>query len=169
MCGIAGCIGEHPEVITRMTRALMHRGPDGHDIYCGHGISLGHARLAILDPSPAGAQPMWSEDGTVGIVFNGEIFNFRALAQARGFSCRTRTDTEVLLHLYSSDRYDFLRSVRGMYALAIYDTKTRELILARDSSGIKPLYTRFIEGHLAFASEVRALLKAVPEKLPIDY
>lgn len=169
MCGIAGYTSEHPEIIARMTKALMHRGPDGHATYVGNGISLGHARLAILDPSPAGAQPMWSADGTVVMVYNGEVFNFREIARARGFTCRTGSDTEVLLHLFAADREDFLRSVRGMYALAVYDTKTRDLWLARDSSGIKPLYTRIIQRDVAFASEVRALLHASDDRPDIDY
>lgn len=169
MCGIAGCIGEHEGTIARMTQALVHRGPDGHATYVGHGVSLGHARLAILDPSPAANQPMWDNERQVVIVFNGEIFNYREIAKARGFTCRTGSDTEVLLHLFKADGANFLQSVRGMYALAIYDTRSRELWLARDPSGIKPLYTRVIGNEWYFASEVRSLLQASTSKPEINY
>jgi asparagine synthase (glutamine-hydrolysing) len=169
MCGIAGCIGEHPEVIANMTAALVHRGPDGNATYTGNGISLGHARLAILDPSPAADQPMWSADGNTVMVFNGEIFNYREIAKTRGFHCKTGSDTEVLLHLFQADGADFLRNVRGMYALAVYDKRTRELWLARDHSGIKPLYIRTVRNELYFASEVRALLQANSAKPELNY
>lgn len=168
MCGIAGCIGEHPDVIERMTQALWHRGPDGHATYVGQGVSLGHARLAILDPSPAANQPMWSADRRYVIVFNGEIFNYRELAKRRSFTCRTGSDTEVLLHLFAADGAEFLRQVRGMYALAVYDTQARELWLARDCSGIKPLYIRTVKHEMHFASEVRALLQAGASRPELD-
>ena len=100
MCGIAGCFGEQPDVIERMTAALIHRGPDGNAVTITHGASLGHARLAILDPRPEGDQPMWNEQHTIVIVYNGEIFNYRELREREGFHCKTGTDTEVILKMY---------------------------------------------------------------------
>ncbi len=163
MCGIAGMSGEHEQAMKQMTRALKHRGPDGDAIVIAQGASLGHARLAILDPRPVGDQPMWNEDHTIAIVFNGEIFNYRELRAQEQFSCKTETDTEVVLKLYERHGPRFVRKLRGMFAFGIYDTRTRTFVLARDTSGIKPLYVTH-EGGLAFASEMRALLTVFPAK-----
>lgn len=151
-----------------MTAALVHRGPDGNAVHVGGGASLGHARLAILDPRPEGDQPMWNEAKTACIIYNGEIFNYRRLRDEEGMTCRTGTDTEVLLKLY--DRYGmaFLPRLQGMFAFGLYDTRTRTWYVARDTSGIKPLYVATIDGQLHFASEMRSLLTAFPTKPAIN-
>ncbi len=168
MCGIAGFSGENREQIERMTRCLVHRGPDGNAVWTGQGASLGHARLAILDPRPEGDQPMWNENKTIAIVYNGEIFNYRTLREEEKFSCRTTTDTEVLLKLYERHGMKFLPRLRGMFAMGIYDTRDHSWHLARDTSGIKPLYVAYPEKQLAFASEVRSLASALPQKPAIN-
>ncbi len=164
MCGIAGFIGEDTQKIERMLAALVHRGPDGNAVYTGANISFGHARLAILDPTPIGDQPMWNDSGSVVIVYNGEIFNYRELKSAEKFDCKTGTDTEVLLKLYDRYGIEFLSKLRGMFAFGLYDTRKQTLFLARDSSGIKPLFIAHVDGKLHFASEMRSLLKAFPVK-----
>lgn len=162
MCGIAGFIGEEREKIERMTQALVHRGPDGNAVHIGSGISFGHARLAILDPSPAGNQPMWNKEKTVCIVYNGEIFNYRRLRE--GMTCRTGTDTEVLLTLFQKHGIDFVKKLHGMFAFALFDTKNHTLFLARDESGIKPLYVSYQDGVPHFASEMRSLMTGLKKK-----
>jgi asparagine synthase (glutamine-hydrolysing) len=168
MCGIAGFIGEDQGKIAKMTQCLVHRGPDGNALWTGEGASLGHARLAILDPSPLGNQPMWNESKTVVIVYNGEIFNYRRLRDAEGLRCKTGSDTEVILKLYEKYGMDFIPRLLGMFALAIYDTRTQTLHIARDCSGIKPLYLTYVGGKPHFASEMRTLLSVLPAKPPID-
>ncbi len=168
MCGIAGFIGEDRDKIARMTACLVHRGPDGNAVWTGNGASLGHARLAILDPTPQGDQPMWNESETIVIVFNGEIFNYRRLREAEGLICKTGTDTEVLLKLYEKRGIDFVKQLLGMFAFAIYDTRTRTLHLARDESGIKPLYLTYVNGLPHFASEMRSLMSALAQKPAIN-
>lgn len=164
MCGIAGFVGEDQERIDGMLKALLHRGPDGNATLLTHGSSLGHARLSILDPSPLGAQPMWNDGKTAVIVFNGEIYNYRALKEAERFDCKSGSDTEVLLKLYDRYGIDFVRLLRGMFAFGLYDTRTRTWFVVRDQSGIKPLFISTSGGTLHFASEMRALMNALPEK-----
>lgn len=168
MCGIAGFIGEDRGKIERMTACLIHRGPDGNAVWTGNGASLGQARLAILDPTPAGAQPMWNDAKTIVITYNGEIFNYRRLRESEGLTCRTGTDTEVLLKLYEKYGIDFVRKLHGMFAFAIYDTRTKTLHLSRDQSGIKPLYLTYVGGVPHFASEMRSLISALPQKPAIN-
>jgi asparagine synthase (glutamine-hydrolysing) len=141
---------------------MFHRGPDAQGIRSWPVATLLHTRLSIIDLSPSGAQPMANEDGTVWTVFNGEIYNHRELRrnlEARGHVFKGQSDTEVLPHLFEEKGLDFANDLRGMFALAIYDTKTHTLILARDRFGIKPLFYAPGEDRLAFASEIRALLK----------
>ncbi len=164
MCGITGFTGEDQARIDRMTNALVHRGPDGNRTLVTHGVSLGHARLAILDPSPAGDQPMWNEAKTVVIVYNGEIFNYRELKAAEHMNCRTGTDTEVILKLYEKYGIDCVKLLRGMFAFGLYDTRTKTWHLARDGSGIKPLFLSTVDGNLHFASEMRSLMVGLPKK-----
>lgn len=168
MCGIAAFIGEDREKISRMTQSLVHRGPDGNAVWTGNGISLGHARLAILDPSPLGNQPMWNAGKTVVIVFNGEIFNYRRLREAEALQCTTGTDTEVILKLYEKDGIDCVQKLLGMFAFALYDKRTQTLHIARDQSGIKPLYLTYVDQKPHVASEMRALMKALPAKPAIN-
>jgi asparagine synthase (glutamine-hydrolysing) len=168
MCGIAGFIGEDRGRIERMTAALVHRGPDGNACHAGNGVSLGHARLAILDPRPEGNQPMWNDARTVAIVYNGEIFNYRELQKQFDFHCKTGTDTEILLKLYEKEGIGFVRRLRGMFAFGLFDSTKRTLFLVRDPSGIKPLYVTYENGNPLFASEMRALMRGMRSKPPLD-
>jgi asparagine synthase (glutamine-hydrolysing) len=164
MCGIAGWLGHLADseiYATQMQRALHHRGPDGHGAQLWEEAGLVHTRLSILDLSFNGQQPMSNENGTVWTVFNGEIYNHRDLRrdlESRGHVFKGRSDSEVLPHLYEEDGAEFVGRLRGMFALAVYDTKTRTLMLTRDRFGIKPLFYAPIKDRLAFASEIRALL-----------
>ncbi len=152
----------------RVVAALRHRGPDGIAVDVTEGATLGHARLAILDPRPEGGQPMWNDRKTVVIVFNGEIFNYRQLKEKFGLQCKTGTDTEVLLHLYDREGIGFVKRLIGMFAFGLYDVEKRTWYVVRDPSGIKPLYVSFPNNELHFASEMRALMAALPEKPNID-
>ncbi|MFN0135191.1 MAG: asparagine synthase (glutamine-hydrolyzing) [Phycisphaerae bacterium] len=173
MCGICGYVGDHqPELLTRMATTIAHRGPDdvGSWTDAAGQCGLGQRRLSIIDLSPLGHQPMSNEDGTVWITFNGEIYNYPELREqliARGHSFRSHTDTEVLVHLFEDHGADMLRRLNGMFAFAIWDTKKRELLLARDHAGVKPLYYWTDGKRLFFASEVKALLQVpgVPREI----
>jgi len=173
VCGICGYVGDHqPELLEAMCAAMAHRGPDDQGRWTDEAaaVGLGHRRLSIIDLSPAGHQPMSNEDGTVWISYNGELYNFqehRPRLEARGHRFVSQTDTEVLVHLYEEEGPDFLQSLNGMFAIAIWDARRRQLLLARDHAGIKPLYYWERGGRLYFASEIRALLKApgVPRAL----
>ena len=163
MCGIAGFFGEGDRTdIARMTRALAHRGPDGEGLYVDAqaGVCLGHRRLAIVDPE-GGQQPMWNADQSIGVVFNGEIYNhreLRAALEARGARFRSdHSDTEVLVHGYAEWGEDLPARLNGMFAFAIYDRARRRIFLARDRFGEKPLYYYVAPGVFAFASELSAL------------
>jgi asparagine synthase (glutamine-hydrolysing) len=176
MCGICGYVGDHrPELLEPMCTAMVHRGPDDagtwHD--AGSGVGLGHRRLSIIDLSPAGHQPMSNEDGTVWISYNGEVYNFQEHREgllARGHVFRSRSDTEVLVHLYEEKGPDFLDQLNGIFALAIWDSQRKQLLLARDHAGIKPLYYWQDGRRLFFASEIKALLRIpeVPRELNAD-
>jgi asparagine synthase (glutamine-hydrolysing) len=168
MCGIGGKLYFDParpverDVLERMNAAQAHRGPDDAGILCQGAIGLAHRRLSIIDLSPAGHQPMANEDGTIWIVFNGEIYNFQELRSrlaGRGHRFRSHTDTEVILHLYEEHGVHCLQSLRGMFAFAIWDAPRRQLFLARDRLGKKPLcYQRDAEA-FRFASEAKAILQ----------
>jgi asparagine synthase (glutamine-hydrolysing) len=150
------------DVLERMNRVLAHRGPDDAGIMCAGPVGLAHRRLSIIDVSPAGHQPMTNEDGTIWIVFNGEIYNFQDLRpdlERRGHRFRSRSDTEVILHLYEEHGTDCLRFFRGMFAFAIWDGLRRQLFLARDRLGKKPLCYQQDAGAFRFASEVKAVLQ----------
>jgi asparagine synthase (glutamine-hydrolysing) len=145
-----------------MVKALYHRGPDAHGIKSWSEASLVHTRLSIIDLSPAGAQPIGNQNGTIWCAFNGEIYNhheLRRVLEAKGHVFRGRADSEVLPHLYEEEGPDFTVKLRGMFALAIYDTRARRLLLARDRFGIKPLFFAPRRDRLAFASEIPALLE----------
>ena len=166
MCGIAGVAARGgvpaPEVLERMRDALAHRGPDGRGAWTSpdRAVALLHRRLAILDLSPAGAQPMADGAGNV-LSFNGEIYNFAALRrelEARGHAFHTGTDTEVLLAAYRAWGTACLERLQGMFAFALWDPAARRLFLARDRAGEKPLFVHHAPGRLAFASELKALL-----------
>ena len=165
MCGIAGWLGASADGENSaggMVRALHHRGPDASGIKSWAEATLVHTQLSIIDLTPAGAQPMANEDGTVWTVFNGEIYNhgeLRRNLEKQGHVFRGHSDTEVLPHLYEEEGLDFVKKLRGMFALAIYDTRRQILMLARDRFGIKPLFYAPSKDRLAFASEIRALLE----------
>lgn len=163
MCGIAGWLGRtraaEPDR-DAILAALRHRGPDGGSANDVGEATLLHTRLRIIDVSPAGDQPMPNERHTVWTVFNGEIYNHRELRaelEAKGHVFRGRSDTEVLPHLYEEHGERFVERLRGMFSVAIFDTETRRLVLARDRFGIKPLFYAEAGGRLAFASELNAL------------
>ena len=168
MCGIAGFVSTPGlseavahQAVRRMTARMSRRGPDAEGLWSGKGIVLGHRRLAILDLDARANQPMLSADGRYAVVFNGEIYNFRELRQeleADGVAFRTTSDTEVLLALFAREGERMLPRLRGMFAFAIWDTRSRELFLARDPYGIKPLYYTQTKDGLLFASQVKALL-----------
>jgi asparagine synthase (glutamine-hydrolysing) len=170
MCGIAGIASPQPdraiaEVCTTMRDAMAHRGPDDAGTYLNDDrcVALGSRRLAIIDLSPAGHQPMLSPDGRLAIVFNGEIYNYRELRAdlvGRGQRLVSDSDTEVILHLYRERGADCLTQLNGMFGLALWDASTQRLLLARDRLGKKPLvYAHLTDGSLAFASEFQALLR----------
>ena len=159
MCGICGIIGSPSEagVIERMTRSLSHRGPDFQDTWRAPGVELGHTRLAILDLSAAGNQPMTLGDLT--LTYNGEIYNYRELRKGLDGPFRSHGDTEVLLHLYAQHGKACVQQLRGMFAFAVWDTRHRRLFAARDRLGMKPFYYRVLPDGIAFASEIKALLE----------
>ncbi|HEY5659970.1 MAG TPA: asparagine synthase (glutamine-hydrolyzing) [Gaiellaceae bacterium] len=163
MCGICGVVSANGSVdrerVARMSATLVHRGPDSAgDVVDGPAV-LAARRLSIIDLE-TGDQPIANEDGTLHVVQNGELYNYRELRrelERAGHTFRTRGDTEVLLHLYEQYGDGFAERLRGMFAVAIWDAPRRRLVLARDRFGVKPLYYRHVDGELAFASELRAL------------
>lgn len=167
MCGIVGLVHENPEQLAPMTmamrNALIHRGPDdsGMEVWPASGVGLGNTRLSIIDLSPAGHQPMSNEDGAIWIVYNGEVYNYARLKRRledRGHSFRSNSDTETIIHAYEEWGVDSLSMLRGMYAFGLWDAKAKQLLLARDRMGIKPLFYYWDERTFAFASEIKALL-----------
>jgi len=165
VCGIAGFLARREidalPLVAAMTDCLAHRGPDDQAVASMSGLTLGHRRLSILDPSPAGRQPMSTPDGCLSIVHNGEIYNFLELAaelKAAGHTLRTSTDTEVILEAYREWGPECVRRFNGMWALALWDADERTLFLSRDRLGVKPLYYTDTPAGFAFASEIKALL-----------
>lgn len=176
MCGIAGWLASDPQApvgrttIARMLATLVHRGPDGEGVFTAPGIALGTRRLAIVDLAH-GDQPLANEDGRVVVVCNGEIYDApetRARLAAAGHVLRTRSDVEVIPHLYEEHGLDFLRHLRGMFALALWDAARRRLVLATDRFAMKPLCFREDARGLAFASEAKAILAATGESARVD-
>ncbi|MBW6451259.1 MAG: asparagine synthase (glutamine-hydrolyzing) [DPANN group archaeon] len=172
MCGICGFNFEDKTLLKEMCKTLQKRGPDGYGRYINKNISLGHRRLSIIDLSTNGKQPMSNEDETIWITFNGEIYNYKELRHKlvkKGHKFKSNSDTEVIIHLYeeftktnlNSEKNikTFLNSLNGIFAFAIWDSKKKELILARDNIGIKPLYYYFVDGLFIFASEIKAINK----------
>src|SRR4051812_23391175 len=167
MCGICGLAATRSEevpldlpTIRRMTDAIVHRGPDDDGHILKAGVALGMRRLSIIDLAGS-AQPLSNEDGSVWTVFNGEIYGFQDLRRdlgACGHDLRTAGDTETIVHLYEDHGPDFPRHLRGMYGVAVWDSRRRRLVLARDRMGEKPLYYAETPAGLAFASEVKSLI-----------
>jgi asparagine synthase (glutamine-hydrolysing) len=177
MCGITGVIAftnegnQYLDKIGDAVAALRHRGPDGEGIFRGEKVALGHTRLAIIDTSSAAAQPFTSTDGKFTIVFNGEIFNYRELRTAlekEGVQFRTESDTEVLLALFIRDRGNMLDRLNGFFAFAIWNHEQKNLFIARDRYGEKPLYCLCHDDFFAFGSEIKALLVYEKERIVQD-
>jgi asparagine synthase (glutamine-hydrolysing) len=183
MCGIAGFIADYDgfsapraderlDLVRRMCDAIRHRGPDDEGFFIDDDAALGMRRLSIIDLS-SGHQPIHNEDRTVWIVFNGEIYNFRELRtdlEGRGHRFYTNTDTEVIVHAYEQWGTQAIRRLRGMFGLAIWDTRSRSLLLARDRIGIKPLYYAQAPRGIYFGSEIKSILQSpdVPRELDLD-
>ena len=170
MCGICGKLNferskpVNPELLRRMSSLLQHRGPDGTGEYFSGPVALGHRRLSIIDLS-TGDQPMSNEDGTVWVVYNGEIYNFRELREelrAKGHRFKSQSDTEVILHMYEEMGDECVTRFRGMFSFALWDDAKQHLLLARDRVGVKPLYYANTGESLLFGSEIKSLL-ADPE------
>src|SRR5882762_7795457 len=170
MCGIAGFVGKEGEQVSveevrRMTETIVHRGPDDEGIHAQRNVGLGMRRLSIIDLS-GGRQPIYNEDRSVAVVFNGEIYNFPELRrelEGRGHQFYTHSDTEVIVHLYEEMGADCVKKLRGMFAIALYDENRKSLLLARDRLGKKPLYYALHEGRLLFGSQIKAILAGAPE------
>jgi asparagine synthase (glutamine-hydrolysing) len=163
ICGLATADGVTPdrEVVERMSRTLRHRGPDSDGLHLRGPVALAARRLSIIDLE-GGSQPIANEDGSVVVVQNGEIYNFRELRrelEGQGHRFATGCDTEVLVHLYEQHGEGFVERLRGMFAIALWDEGERRLLLARDRFGIKPLYYRLSGGDISFASELKAMLE----------
>ncbi|MEK7072622.1 MAG: asparagine synthase (glutamine-hydrolyzing) [Patescibacteria group bacterium] len=172
MCGIAGFhgLGNH-EVIKNMTKSLARRGPNDESFYNFENLYFGFRRLSIIDLS-TGRQPMSNEDDTIWIVFNGEIYNFlelRSDLEKKGHRFKSKTDTEVIIHLYEEKGEECFSELNGMFALAIWDQKRRKLTVAKDRLGKKPLYYSVINNTFIFASELKAILQHNLIKKEIDF
>lgn len=168
MCGICGIIYKNPErqvdpgLLERMARVQAHRGPDDLGIWHQDNVGLGHVRLSIIDLSPLGHQPMTNEDNSVWVTYNGEIYNFLELReelQQKGHHFRSRTDTEVIVHLWEEEGVRCVERLRGMFAFAIWDDRQKVFFLARDRLGKKPLFYAMLPDRFVFASEIKAILQ----------
>ncbi|MEK6546380.1 MAG: asparagine synthase (glutamine-hydrolyzing) [Nitrospinota bacterium] len=177
MCGICGFAGfDDEQLLRRMTSSLVHRGPDEEGFFLARGneqsaggIGLGIRRLKIIDLQ-TGSQPIYNEDGDIVIVYNGEIYNYKELkakSEKKGHKFRSETDTEVIVHLYEDYGAECVKYFHGMFAFAIWDSKRKQLFLARDQIGIKPLYYTELNGRIIFASELKSILqcKEVPSQI----
>jgi len=176
MCGIAGMVGAsrndriEEAAVRRMCDAIVHRGPDDEGILARQNTGLGMRRLSIIDLS-GGHQPIFNEDGTAWIVFNGEIYNFPELRpdlEAKGHRFTTHTDTETIVHLYEEMGADCVQKLRGMFAFALWDEKRQKLLIARDRLGKKPLHYALHRGRLYFASEIKSILAVAPELAEVN-
>src|SRR5438876_4485771 len=176
MCGIAGIFNYReagaidPALIRQMAQTIVHRGPNDEGFYITPCIGLAHRRLSIIDLK-TGHQPMFNEDGSVVIVFNGEIYNHEELRrrlEGKGHCFRTHSDTEAIIHAFEEYGNDFERRLNGMFGFALWDERRRMLVLSRDRLGIKPLYYTEHQGRLLFASEIKALLAVEGDKRRVD-
>jgi asparagine synthase (glutamine-hydrolysing) len=178
MCGIAGLLRfdsqpADPGVVRRMTDAIAHRGPDGEGFFVSGPIGLGHRRLSIIDLSTAASQPLSNEDGSVQVIYNGEIYNFheiRVELEARGHHFTSRTDSEVIVHGYEEWGADCLSRFNGMFAFALWDARLQRLWLVRDRIGVKPLFYAIGSDGIRFGSEIKAVIadRAVTRRLDPD-
>lgn len=173
MCGICGIFGEHSKnQIVKMRESLVHRGPDSEGSYYDKNIGLGFRRLSIIDLK-GGNQPIYNEDETITVIFNGEIYNYKELRtrlEAKGHKFITNSDTETIVHAYEEwGEQSFADFFNGMFAFAVYDSKKKKLILARDRTGIKPLYYAMADGKLIFGSEIKAILASEEITPEVDF
>ena len=165
MCGIVGFtnnISNPDEVLGKMMDRIKHRGPDAYGKYIDEDIALGHRRLSIIDVSSSGDQPIFNEDNSLVIIFNGEIYNYKTIRETlieKGHKFRTNTDTEVLIHGYEEFGEKLLNMLRGMFSFVIWDKNKKELFGARDFFGIKPMYYANMNGTLMFGSEIKSFLE----------
>ena len=163
MCGFVGYINKEKnkqDNIKKMADLISHRGPDSEGYFCDENIALGFRRLSIIDLNN-GSQPIYNEDKTKVIIFNGEIYNYETLREdliKKGHVFSTNTDTEVILHGYEEYKEALLDKLRGMFAFVIYDTKSHEMFAARDFYGIKPFYYAKMGNTLIFGSEIKSFL-----------
>ena len=177
MCGIAGVLQfngapVNRDVVSSMTSILAHRGPDGEGLFFGKSVGLGHRRLAIIDVTEAGKQPMPNEDETIWITFNGEIYNFQEIReelQVLGYRFRSGADTEVILHAYEEWGIECLQRFNGMFAFALWDERKRRLWVVRDRLGVKPLFYCVLPDRFLFGSEIKALLQDPALEREVDY
>ncbi|NIO49820.1 MAG: asparagine synthetase B, partial [Candidatus Aminicenantes bacterium] len=176
MCGIAGIINPRTSIqqlkepLASMLKSLKHRGPEDEGMYLERGVGLGHRRLSIIDIR-GGHQPLANEDGTLNLVTNGEIYNYRELRKdliTKGHIFKTKSDSEVILHLYEEKGENCVKYLNGMFAVALWDSKKRKLLLARDRFGIKPLYIAISEDLICFASELTAIIQSGLIKEKVD-
>jgi asparagine synthase (glutamine-hydrolysing) len=167
MCGICGFYeyqNHEPadrQILGDMLNVIHHRGPDDSGVYLDKDLAIGMRRLSIIDLS-GGKQPIRNEDGSVVTVFNGEIYNYQSLREqleSRGHRLATASDTEVIVHLYEDFGEECVQHLRGMFGFAVWDTRKRRLLVARDRLGIKPLYYAQAGGRLIFGSEIKAILQ----------
>ncbi|HPD26375.1 MAG TPA: asparagine synthetase B, partial [Candidatus Marinimicrobia bacterium] len=176
MCGICGIyhhgkIEVSPAEICRMRDFMIERGPDSSGYELLPEIALGHRRLKIIDLSDAATQPMTNADRSIWTVFNGAIYNYRELRQellAVGYHFKSNSDTEVLLQGYAEWGTDLFQKITGMFAIAIYDSQKKQLILARDRVGKKPLYFTEQSGIVYFASDIKAVVAVLPAQPPVS-
>jgi len=162
MCGITGFNWQDVSLLNKTLKSIEHRGPDDFGKFQDKNISLGHRRLAIIDLSTSGKQPMSNEDATIWIVFNGEIYNYKELRQEleqKNHKFKSNTDTEVIIHLYEQEGYGCLHKLNGMFAFCIYDSVKKIIFLARDRVGIKPLYYWLNKNRFMFCSEIKGILQ----------
>jgi asparagine synthase (glutamine-hydrolysing) len=177
MCGIAGALRHDGapvdrSALSRAARSIAHRGPDDEGLHVDGPVGLAHRRLSIIDLSEAGHQPMTNEDGTIWLTYNGEVYNFRELRrllEARGHRFSSHTDSEVLVHGYEEWGVRLLRRLNGIFAFAIWDSRERHLLLARDRFGAKPLYLRRERRQLLFGSEIKAILALAGQSARLSF
>jgi asparagine synthase (glutamine-hydrolysing) len=176
MCGISGIfsrsglIADAVPLVSNMLARIQYRGPDESGIYCNDHLAMGSVRLSIIDVK-TGQQPLSSTDGKYWIVFNGEIFNYielRSSLQKQGHSFKTESDTEVLLHAYIEYGPEFLNMLNGQFVFAIWNNEKKELFLARDRVGIRPLFYTWAGNHFIFGSEIKTLFEHPGTKAEID-
>ena len=163
MCGFVGFVDKEKnkkKIVKDMADLIKHRGPDSDGYFCDDDVALGFRRLSIIDLS-TGTQPIYNEDNTKVIVFNGEIYNYQEIREdliSKGHTFKTNADTEVILHGYEEYSEEILLKLRGMFAFVIYDTNSKELFAARDFYGIKPFYYYLNDDEFFFSSEIKSFL-----------